>query len=274
MARPAGVSVPASSRSPSSPSIALTCESRRFTSFGFEPWVVTVYVYRGRGDTIAADREVSRGLLDHAAAGDRAVRVWAPHRQVAFGRRDANRDGYERARRVAEDRGFRPVERRVGGRAVAYDGEMTLAFARAEPVSDLRSGIQDRYEALTSDIVDGLAAAGISLVEGEPPDSFCPGTHSLRLPGGGKVVGLAQRVTADGALGAGIVLVETCAELASVLEAVYHALAVPLDPDSVACVTDADGTGSPTVIRRELECVLISGGDCDSEMEIVRVDED
>ncbi|MFC3959404.1 lipoyl protein ligase domain-containing protein [Halovivax cerinus] len=222
---------------------------------------MTVYLYRGRGETIDADREVSRGLLDHAAEGDRAVRVWVPHRRVAFGRRDANREGYEAARRAARDRGFRPVGRRVGGRAVAYDGETTLAFARAEPVSDLRSGIQDRYETLTADVVAALDEAGVAVVEGEPPDSFCPGTHSLRLPDGGKVVGLAQRVTADGALGAGIVLVDGCGELASVLGDVYRALDVAFDPESVGCVGPAltEPVDVPTAaVRQALERSLCS----------------
>ncbi|AGB14779.1 lipoate-protein ligase A [Halovivax ruber XH-70] len=218
---------------------------------------MTVYVYRGRGETIAADREASRRLLDHAADGDRAVRVWTPHRQVAFGRRDANRDGFERARRLAAERGFQPVERRVGGRAVAYDGETALAFARAEPVTDIRSGIQDRYASLTGTIVDGLDAAGVTVVEGEPPNSFCPGTHSLRLPDGGKVVGLAQRVTADGALGAGICLVDNAGPIADVLQAVYEALDVPFDRHTVGCAGAAVvGGDAHATVRTALEEAL------------------
>src|SRR6056297_3978474 len=79
-------------------------------------------VFRGRAGSIAADRDVSRRLLSIAADGDPAVRVWTPHRQIAFGRRDARREGYDRARAAADKRGFPPIERDVGGRAVAYDG--------------------------------------------------------------------------------------------------------------------------------------------------------
>ncbi len=228
---------------------------------------MTVTVYRGRAKTIDADRAASRRLLEHTASGDRAVRVWRPHRQVAFGRRDGNRDGYDRARAAAEAHGFRPVERRVGGRAVAYDGETTLAFVRAEPVDDLRTGIQDRYDAITADVAAALGSCGVAVEEGEPADSFCPGTHSLRLPDGPKVAGIAQRVTADGALVAGILLVDRRDELAAVLADVYAALDVPLDPDSVGGVVPPDRDVGPDDVRAALERELVG----DAEPHVVTV---
>ncbi|WP_254864119.1 lipoate--protein ligase family protein [Halovivax gelatinilyticus] len=217
---------------------------------------MTVTVYRGRAATIDADRDASRRLLEHAAAGERAVRVWRPHRQVAFGRRDENRDGYDLAREAARSHGFRPVSRRVGGRAVAYDGETTLAFVRAEPVEDLRTGIQDRYDAITADVTAALESSGVAVAEGEPANAFCPGTHSLRLPDGPKVSGIAQRVTGDGALVAGILLVDRIDELAAVLADVYDALDVPLDPGSVGGVARATSSVDPADVRRSLEGAL------------------
>ncbi|WP_247729958.1 lipoate--protein ligase family protein [Halovivax limisalsi] len=221
---------------------------------------MTTVVVRGRAETVDADRATSRDLLDHARGGGRAVRVWTPHRQVAFGRRDANRPGYEAAREAARSHGFRPVDRPVGGRAVAYDGETTLAFARATPVDDLRTGIRDRYDDITADVADALENCGVVVEAGEPTDSFCPGTHSLRLPDGPKVAGMAQRVTADGALVAGILVVANRDALAAVLDDVYAALDVPLDPDSVGGVAASAEVGAAE-LRRELEAGLVGEGE-------------
>ncbi|SEW21190.1 lipoyl protein ligase domain-containing protein [Natrinema salifodinae] len=234
-------------------------------------------VFRGRAESIDADRDVSRRLLSVAADGDPAVRVWTPHRQVAFGRRDARREGYDRAREFARERGFPPVERDVGGRAVAYDGTTTLAFARAEPVADLRTGTTDRYERATAALERALRTLGLEPVRGEPDDSFCPGTHSLSVAvartepkasadGAGddetgaprrKLVGIAQRVRSDAALTAGIALVANREELADVLDEVYGALDVPFDPSSVGTVADAGGPSDPETVRTAIEESLI-----------------
>ncbi|UTF55078.1 lipoate--protein ligase family protein [Natronosalvus rutilus] len=223
------------------------------------PATPPVRVLRGRKPTIDADRAASERLLEVAAEGQQAVRVWTPHKQVVFGRRDARREGYERAREAADGRGFPPVERSVGGRVVAYDGAQVLAFARTEPVADFRRGTDERYERLTADVESALTDLGVEPVRGEPDDSFCPGAHSLSLEVGGslrKVVGIAQRVTSDAALVSGILLVEATDELRGVLEAVYAALEVPFDPKSVGDVADATAVSSERV-RRVLESALV-----------------
>ncbi|WP_254765989.1 lipoyl protein ligase domain-containing protein [Salinilacihabitans rarus] len=226
-------------------------------------------VFRGRGATIEADRATSARLLDVAAGGERAVRVWAPHRQVAFGRRDARREGYDRAREAAAERGFTPVERDVGGRAVAYDGETTLAFARAEPVADFRRGTDERYERLSADVEAALRALGVAPERGEPDDSFCPGAHSLSAGGaaGGKVVGIAQRVRSDAAVASGVLLVDAREELAAVLDTVYAALDVPFDPDTVGSVAAAGGPADPARVREAVEAALV--GDREAVVERV-----
>jgi len=217
-------------------------------------------VYRGRADTIDADRAVSERVVDRVA-DDREpmVRVWRPHRQVAFGRRDARAEGYDEARAVAEGRGFPTVERAVGGRAVAYTGS-TVAFARATPVEDLRSGLRDRYDAATADILDALASLGVEAREGEPTDSFCPGAHSVQADSGGrarKLAGLAQRVRADAAVVAGVLVVRDHDEIASVLDPVYDALDVPLDPETVGSVGRAGGEADPDAVVEAVEQRLV-----------------
>lgn len=217
-------------------------------------------VYRGRAPTIEADREASERLVE-AVGADRepAVRVWTPHRQVAFGRRDANEAGYRSARRRASQRGFPPVEREVGGRAVAYTGA-TVAFARAVPVADPRSGLGERYDAATADLLGALDALGVAATEGEPPDSFCPGSHSVQAPADGrerKLAGLAQRVHSDVAVVAGVLATDDHEAIADVLAPVYDALDVPLDPGTVGSVGRAGGDGDPETVRRTVEAALV-----------------
>ncbi|WP_049889277.1 lipoate--protein ligase family protein [Natronolimnohabitans innermongolicus] len=231
-------------------------------------------ILRGRAETIDADRGGSRRLLEIAGGGESAVRVWSPHRQLAFGRRDARLEGYDCAREAARELGFPPVERRVGGRAVAYDGETTVAFARADPVADFRRGTDERYERLTTDVERALERLGLERIErGEPDRSFCPGAHSLSAVDGAgrrrKIVGIAQRVRSDAALASGILLVDSADELASVLEDVYGALDVPFDPASVGTVASGGGPSDPATVRATLEAALVGDDAASATIESV-----
>lgn len=186
------------------------------------------------------------------------ISVGVPRRQVAFGRRDRQRPGYERAKEHAAERGFEPVERAVGGRAVGFDGETTLAFARAEPVEGDRTGIADRYDRILGDVVDALADLGAAVSRDEPEHSFCPGSHSLSGEGG-KLAGVAQRVRSDAAVTAGVLIVEV-GDLPRVLKAVYGALDLPFDPASVGSVEGAGGPRETERIQRRLEDALAGDG--------------
>jgi len=220
---------------------------------------------RGRDPNPEADRAATDAMLDRVGnTGEPAVRVWRPHRQVAFGRRDAAEPGYESARDAAEAQGYRPVVRSVGGRAVAYTGR-TLAFAYATPLDDPRRGLSDRYDGAVETVLAALDGLGVAGRPGEPPRSFCPGDHSVECPTGppdgpdgtrdryGKVAGVAQRVRSDAALVGGCVLVADHDALAAVLAAVYGALDVPFDPGSVGSVALAGGPADPEVVARALE---------------------
>jgi octanoyl-[GcvH]:protein N-octanoyltransferase len=212
-------------------------------------------VLRGRAGDVAGDRKVSMTMLDEVAeTGEPAVRVWRPHRQVAFGRRDAREDGYDRARAAAADHGLEPVERDVGGRAVAYTGT-TLAFARVEPVEDVREGLDDRYERATADLRRALSALDVDATRGEPENAFCPGTHSLQADG--KLAGIAQRVQQGAAVVAGVLVVADHDPIAAVLDDVYTALGVPLDPGAVGSVARAGGDAAGGRVRRAVEDALV-----------------
>jgi len=216
-----------------------------------------VRVLRGREATIEADRERTARML--AEAGERrepTLRVWSPYRQLAFGRRDTHEVGYDRAVEIAREHGFPPVERSVGGRAVAYTGT-TLAFAHAMPIDDPRRGMAERYGRTTERVRKGLRTVGVDAERGEPPESFCPGDHSLSASG--KLVGIAQRITSKSALVSGVAIVDGHEEIAAVLEPVYDALSVPFDPGSVGSVARAGGDADPERVARAIESALLDG---------------
>jgi lipoate-protein ligase A len=180
--------------------------------------------------------------------GERRVRVWRPSPQVAFGRRDTVSSSYDKARGVASDAGYATTVRNVGGRAVVHAGE-TVAFAVAAPVEDPRVGLRDRYEDAVCATREALESAGVETWCGEPEPSFCPGEASLRTDGG-KVAGIAQRVTREAALVSGVVTVGNVGETARLLSSVYGALGVPFDPSTVA------GVGERGVSRHEVASAL------------------
>jgi len=228
-----------------------------------------MYVLRGRAETPEIDRAVTQELVERVArTGEPALRVWTPPRQVAFGRRDSNREGYETAREHARDRGFTPVERAVGGHAVAYTGN-TVAFSWIEPVDGThraRTGINERYERTEASLADALATLGVAVESGEPDDAFCPGSHSLSA--GGKIAGLAQRVRSDAAVVGGIVVVCDHGPIADVLEPIYGALDVRFDRSAVGSIARAGGDAGRETIVRTIEKALT--GTVDPTVERVR----
>lgn len=231
-------------------------------------------VVRGRAPTRKADRRVTVDLLERTAdAREPTVRVWTPHRQIAFGRRDVRSDGFEEASRIARSYGFPPVERRVGGRAVAYTGR-TVAFAVAIPIADMRAGMTRRYDAVSETILDALEALGADVEEGEPDGSYCPGSHSIRTVDGGKIAGIAQRVRRDAALVAGCLTVTRfdVTELVAALDPLYGALGIPFAPDSVGCLAGSGGPDDPDRVTHALESALVDGpwGDGATTVEPVR----
>ncbi len=231
-------------------------------------------VLRGHTGDPASDRERTAALLAAAADGTPGLRVWTPPKQIAFGRRDAREAGYERAKRLASDRGFRPIERDVGGRAVAYAGR-TLAFAHAIPLDVGRGSITDRYDSATGTVLEALRELDADVAAGEPPASFCPGDHSVRVAEGGKLCGIAQRVRSNAALVAGCLIVApTDADaVANVCEPVYDALGVPFDPDTVGSVADAGGPSDPEAVAGALEDAFVDGPWGNGRCRVERIDD-
>lgn len=220
-------------------------------------------VLRGGLAEPEADAERTTELLEAVLEADEpALRVWQPPKQCAFGRRDARAAGYGAAREAAAERGFPPRERRTGGRAVAYTGS-TVAFALATPIEDVRSGLDQRYDAATMAVQRALWRLGVPAQQGEPPDAFCAGNHSLSWRG--KLAGLAQRVQRGVAMVGGVVVVDGHAAIAEVLEPVYDALEVPFDPDTVGSVERAGGRADPDEVLEVLEEALVDGREVEVE---------
>lgn len=223
-------------------------------------------VLRGRIEDPAADRDRTAEMLQRVVeAGEPALRVWQPAKQLSFGRRDARADGYDTAREIAIEHGFPPYERRTGGHAVAYPGT-AVSFAKATPIDEFRSGLSERYEAATEGVQRALWRLGVPVQRGEPAETFCPGNHSLSWRG--KIAGLAQRVQRDAALVGGIVVVEGHQSIAEVLEPVYGALDLAFDPDSVGSIERAGGRADPDEVVATLRDTLVR----DQSMEIESVD--
>lgn len=220
-------------------------------------------VFRGRGPDPAADRERTGEMLALTAETEEpTLRVWRPHRQLAFGRRDTHAEGYEEAREIAIERDFPPVERNVGGRAAAYAGT-TIAVAVGLPIDDVRVGIAERYDEVTTTLQRALWRLGVPAQRGEPPDAFCAGDHSLSWRG--KLAGLAQHVRTGAALVGGIVIVRDREAIAEVLAEVYGALEVPFDPESVGSIAHAGGQHEPEEVQRTIEAAFV--GDREARVE-------
>lgn len=220
---------------------------------------------RGRADDPEADRRVTETLVEQTRqTGTPALRVWRPHRQVVFGRRDERAEGYPLAREAAIEAGFPPVVRSTGGRAVAYAGT-TVAVAHVRPSDDLRTGLNERYDELLGTLQRSLWRLGVPVQRGEPADAFCPGSHSLSWKG--KIVGAAQRVRTGVALVGAIVVVDDNEAIATVLSAVYDALGLPFDPDSVGSVERAGGRADPDGVAAAIESAFV--GDREPDVETV-----
>lgn len=216
-----------------------------------------MYVVDGDGSSIEANRRAVHGVYELATStGESVVWVWIPRRQVAFGPRDVRHPGYADAADAADQMGYRPVHRSVGGHPVAHTGS-TLAFVRVTPIDDPRRGLQRRYDDAIEAIARAMSDLGVDVDFGEPPGAFCPGDHSLSA--GGKIVGLAQRVTSEIAATSGIAIISGESTVAEVLTPVYDALELPFDPSSVGSLEAAGGPDDLDIAARAVARALRDG---------------
>jgi lipoate-protein ligase A len=209
----------------------------------------------------ALDTAVSRALLEAVAAGEapETLRLYRPDDVLAFSGIDAASAGFAEAVAAARAQGFAPALRLAGGRAAVFHCE-TLAFAWAMPASDLRGGIQERFDTVAALVAAALRRLGVDARVGEVPGEYCPGAHSVNARGAVKLMGVGQRVVRGAAHVGGVVVVRDSERVRRVLEPVYAALGLPFDPATVGAIEDEIGPVTRDEVAEALLAGLLAGG--------------
>jgi len=231
-------------------------------------------VLRGRDPRPAVDREHTAALLADASDGTPGVRVWTPPRQVAFGRRDAREPGFGRAKRLAAERGFEPIERDVGA-SRRVPGRHARVRTRSRSST---AGVSSRFRTDTSARSRRLSErCGASARRCRPASRRSRSVRAITQSasrGWRQSCGDRPARSGDAALVAGC-LVVTRADASAVADAtaaVYDALGVPFDPETVGSVAEANGPEDPKPVARALEDAFVDGPWGDGEPKIDRID--
>lgn len=204
----------------------------------------------------ANDIEVAPKLLRYSiekSAGTFA-RIYRPQRTVALTSRDISTDGYNSALIQAEKLGFTPVVRSPGGRAVAYHEEC-LVFEVLSHDPNPHQLINERFEAIGEVFVESFDRLGISAKLGQVPREFCPGKYSV-ISQNVKLVGTAQRIALGGWLIGASVIVRNAAPVREVLNNVYRALELDMDPSTIGSLDEIDSAISVDDLTNSLITTL------------------
>lgn len=199
----------------------------------------------------AASRSGGQGP-GHGAAP--VLRLYRPAPTVAFSGRDCASPGIAGAAATARSRGFIPVRRGAGGRAVAYHSG-ALCVDHVSPDGAEKSSTAERFASFGALYRDALRSLGIEgATVGEVPGEYCPGEYSVNDGHGHKLVGTAQRLVPGAWMFSAVVVISDPDPLRDVLEAVYRELSLDLDPASVGAIDRA----VPGVSKDEVERALLS----------------
>ncbi len=185
------------------------------------------------------DTTLARAILQSVSADSlsETFRVYSPGRVLAFGKRDAVTTGFADAAAAARSHGYVPLVRLAGGRAAVFH-EGTLAFGWTMPITGPRSGIQERFEALSELMVRVFARLGVTSAVGEIPGEYCPGRFSVHHAGNRKVMGVGQRLAQNAAHVGGVIAVGGADAINEVLLPVYAALGVEFEPAATGALSD------------------------------------
>jgi lipoate-protein ligase A len=185
------------------------------------------------------DMAVSAALLREVADGARGpvLRLQRHVPAVAFGRLDALAPGYAAAREAARALGYASFERLAGGRAAVYhEGVLTIGEVVADP--DAAIHISQRYASTAEAIAQALRSLGVDARIGAVDGEYCPGDFSVNAAGVRKLSGTAQRVVRGAAYVGTVLVVDGAARVAAVVDAVYAALGLEVDPSTTGAVAD------------------------------------
>ena len=214
------------------------------------------------------DRELRDPLLDiaigpallHAAARSESrdappvLRLYRPAPTVAFSGRDCVSPGIANAAVAARSRGFVPVRRGAGGRAVAYHGG-ALCVDHVSQDGAEKTSIAERFALFGALYRDTLLGLGIEAATvGEVPGEYCPGEYSVNDGHGHKLIGTAQRLVPGAWMFSAVVVVSDPDPLRDVLRAVYRELSLDWDPATVGAIDRA----APGVGQQEVEGAFVT----------------
>lgn len=194
-------------------------------------------------------REVAAGTI---AAG-RVVRLSAPAPTVALSRRESHLPGFETARRAALERGFAPVLRPTGGRAVAYD-QTCIVF---DVVVREDEGTIDQarfFREIGGALAAALGTLGVDARLGDVPGEYCPGEFSINARGAVKLIGTSQRAMRGARLLSGMLPLGGVERFVDVLAVVNAALDLEWSPSTFGSL-GAEVGGIP---RRTVEDALVA----------------
>jgi octanoyl-[GcvH]:protein N-octanoyltransferase len=185
------------------------------------------------------DTAISHAILSAVSEGEIGgiLRLFVPGPVVAFGLADRVADGYPFAVRAARAHGFEAIERLAGGRAAVFH-ENTLAFAWAIPDPEPKTGIQERFIAISSLMADAFETLGVDARIGSLPGEYCPGDWSINVGGRVKVMGVGQRLVKRAAHVGGVVVVDDGHRIRDVLIPVYRSLGIDWDPRTAGSLAE------------------------------------
>lgn len=115
-----------------------------------------------------------------------------------------------------------------------------------------------RFQTLAEAVVQTLQSFGVGSAIGELPDEYCAGQYSVHLTGGGKVMGVAQRLSRNAAQVAGMIVVNDSQSINKVLVPVYDLLDIPIDPTVTGSVADVANI-EPETIAEEFATTIANG---------------
>lgn len=193
-------------------------------------------------DSVVEDYESTLSRLRRIAAGQEEplLRISRPNRIVGFGRRDELNPGFDEALSACEKHGFTPWVRKVGGRAAAYHEDCMIVDHLAHD-ADATSGNKRRYREFGDLYVRALEGLGVRAGIGELMREYCAGEFSVHGVLAGeervKLIGTAQRVVAGGWWFSAGIVIGRPEPLRSVLDEIYQALGIPMDPQTVGAVS-------------------------------------
>lgn len=184
-----------------------------------------------------------RGMLE-----EDSIMIYRPGKEVLFAGQDKNSSGFRQAVQATKDRGFLPVRRTAGGRAIAFHPECISFVWTSFPKSPL-GDMDSRFKIMAEWIRDSLRAFSLEAEIGEVPGEYCPGQWSVHV-NGQKVAGIGQRIAPPAAQVSAIVTLGNPELQNDVLEPVYRALDLPLRGEATGAAGLAADDFSREIVSR------------------------